>query len=296
MAHNTKKTWIPWLNKKSGTIKASANRPDSAWTPSQPPPLLRSPPSARPAAQTLEPSQDPDSDDSSDDGYGHDDHHPLTAIITPESLSKSRVVLQAFIQNSLNDRPNFAPPFVISPNVPSYPRSTNPARSLPRSSSNSLASTVFKRRMLRRLSDPNLQPSEAESIILFSLRSIPPRISSTNFDMIDEKALSASDRTSSFSSGLRRWTSRPCFEDRFSVWTAVDGNITCQRISNSPGFALASLEFSPAIEVGADAYGHDPLPSPPQLAPIELRFPPSSSDDGTSSSSSHVSCKFGTLY
>lgn len=284
--HSTKKTWIPWLTKKSGTIKVSANRPNSTWTP-QPAPLLRSPP---PGPRAPASSLDPDSDCSSDDGYGDDDlAKSRTAIVTPESLSESRAVLQAFIQNSLNDRPCIAPPFVVSPSAPLYPRSSNLSRSLPRS--NSLASTVLKRRMLRRLSDANPQPSEAESIIAFSRRHTQhaPNTLPANFDMIDAKALPTSDHTSSFSIGLRSWTARPCFEDRFSVWTAVDGNITCQRISNSPGFALASLEFSQSIEASADIYGDHPQP-----ASAELRFPPAStSDDGTaSSSSSHVSCKF----
>ncbi|KIK68050.1 hypothetical protein GYMLUDRAFT_238217 [Collybiopsis luxurians FD-317 M1] len=276
---HSKKTWIPWLAKKSGTIKA-VNRSESRWTPR--PPLLHNPPPVIPG----------DSDSESVDAYGEeDDSHPVTPatekpIVTSASLDKARKVLETLIQNSLNDRPTSAP-FVVQAGTPLYPRSCNRSRSLP--SSNSLASSVHKRRMLQRLQDANLRPSEADSIITLSLRDIP-KVMPVSPDILDDKAFSTSDRIALFSTGLRNWITRPPFEDRCSVWSAVDGNITRQRISNTAGFALAALEFSEAIEVQADVYGQ---PFSLQIA-ADLQVPARSASaldvpSSASSASSHVS-------
>ncbi|KAJ3799106.1 hypothetical protein GGU11DRAFT_743704 [Lentinula aff. detonsa] len=285
---NLKKTWIPWRAKKSGTIQAN-QRSESNWTP-LPPPLLRSPP---PGARTpIDTPNDPDSNSESD-AYGEEDDprpiKPILAkpIITPASQFKAQAVLQALIQNSLVDRTSSAP-FVLQPGAPLYPRSCNHSRSL--SNSNSLARTVHKRRMLQRLQNANLTPPNVEEIITFSTRDVPRIEAPIHFDMINEKAPSTFDRTASFSVGLRNWINRPPFEDRFSVWSAVDGNITCQRVSNTPGFALAALEFSEAIEAKADLFG-EPLPS---QSSVELQVPTRSASvsevpSSSSSVSSHIS-------
>ncbi|GAW07161.1 rexo1 protein [Lentinula edodes] len=253
---NSKKTWIPWRAKKSGTIKANG-RHESNWTP-LPPPLLHTPPPGTRAPIVTH--NDPNSDSESD-AYGEEDDprpiKPVLAkpIITPASQSKAQAVLQALIQNSLISRPSSAP-FVVQPGAPPYPRSSNRSRSVP--STNSLARTVLKRRMLQRLQDANPSSSEAKEIIAFSTRDTPRLEAPIDIDMIDENALSTFDHTASFSIGLRSWINRPPFEDRFSVWSVVDGNITCQRVSNTPGFALAALEFSEAIEAEADVFGDIP--------------------------------------
>ncbi|KAJ4478199.1 hypothetical protein J3R30DRAFT_2875038 [Lentinula aciculospora] len=284
---NSKKTWIPWRAKKSDTIKVN-NRSEPNWTP-LPPPLLRSPPPG--ARVTIDTPNDPDSDSDSDE-YGEEDARlikPVLAkpIITPASQSKAQAVLQALIQNSLVNRSSSAP-FVVQPGAPLYPRSCNRPRSLP--STNSLARTVLKRRMLQRLQNVKLTPFEAEEIIAFSTRDISKTEPHTSLDMINERALSTSDRTVLYSVGLRSWIDRPPFEDRFSVWSAVDGNITCQRVLNTPGFALAALEFSQAIEVKADLFG-DPLPS---HSSTELQVSARSASvsdvpSSSSSASSHIS-------
>ncbi|KAF5390621.1 hypothetical protein D9757_002716 [Collybiopsis confluens] len=276
---HSRKSWIPWLAKKSGTTKG-ANLPESKWTP-LPSPLLRNPP---PGARTPINTDDPDPDSESD-AYGEEeDPHSVRPVteklnVTSASLAKAKAVLNVSIQNNLNGRSSA--PFVIQPGTPLYPRSCNHSRSLPRS--NSLASTILKRHLLHK--DVNLRPSEAESSIASSSPDVP-----ISLDMVDDKALSTSERTALFSIGLRHWIARPPFEDRYSVWSAVEGNIVCQRISNSPNFALAALEFSEVIEVASDIYG---LRSQYQT-PADLQAPVrsvSSSDvpSSASSASSHMS-------
>ncbi|KAJ3757677.1 hypothetical protein EV360DRAFT_83798 [Lentinula raphanica] len=285
---NLKKTWIPWRAKKLGITKPS-NRPESNWTP-LPPPLLHSPPPGTRAQ--IDSHNDPDSDSESDSYGEEDDPRPAKPILakpitTPASISKAQAVLQALIQNSLVDRSS-TPPFDVHPGAPLYPRSTNRSRSLPRS--NSLARTVHKRQLLRKLQNANLAPSDIEEIISFSTRDVPSIKPPLHPDMINEQAPATFNRPASFSVGLRNWINRPPFEDRFSVWSAVDGNITCERISNTPGFALAALEFSETIEAEADIYD-DPFSSQPSA---ELQVPPRSASvsdvpSSSSSVSSHIS-------
>ncbi|KAJ3856372.1 hypothetical protein EV368DRAFT_32642 [Lentinula lateritia] len=293
---NSKKTWIPWRAKKSGTIKASG-RHESNWTP-LPPPLLHTPPPGTRAPIVTH--NDPNSDSESD-AYGEeDDPRPITPvlakpIITLASQSKAQAVLQALIQNSLISRPSSAP-FVVQPGAPPYPRSSNRSRSVP--STNSLARTVLRKRMLQRLQDANLTSSEAKEIIAFSTRDTPrPEAPiDIDIDMVDEKALSTFDHTASFSIGLRSWINRPPFEDRFSVWSVVDGIITCQRVSNTPGFALAALEFSEAVEAEADVFGDIPPSQSSVESHLNVRSAASSDAPSSSSSaSSHISLSPASL-
>ncbi|KAJ3814209.1 hypothetical protein F5876DRAFT_33396 [Lentinula aff. lateritia] len=293
---NSKKTWIPWRAKKSGTIKASG-RHESNWTP-LPPPLLHTPPPGTRAPIVTH--NDPNSDSESD-AYGEeDDPRPITPvlakpIITLASQSKAQAVLQALIQNSLISRPSSAP-FVVQPGAPPYPRSSNRSRSVP--STNSLVRTVLRKRMLQRLQDANLTSSEAKEIIAFSTRDTPrPEAPiDIDIDMVDEKALSTFDHTASFSIGLRSWINRPPFEDRFSVWSVVDGNITCQRVSNTPGFALAALEFSEAVEAEADVFGDIPPSQSSVESHLNVRSAASSDAPSSSSSaSSHISLSPASL-
>ncbi|KAJ3901210.1 hypothetical protein F5879DRAFT_347861 [Lentinula edodes] len=285
---NSKKTWIPWRAKKSGTIKANG-RHESNWTP-LPPPLLHTPPPGTRAPIVTH--NDPNSDSESD-AYGEEDDprpiKPVLAkpIITPASQSKAQAVLQALIQNSLISRPSSAP-FVVQPGAPPYPRSSNRSRSVP--STNSLARTVLKRRMLQRLQDANPTSFEAKEIIALSTRDTPRLEAPIDIDMIDENALSTFDHTASFSIGLRSWINRPPFEDRFSVWSVVDGNITCQRVSNTPGFALAALEFSEAIEAEADVFGDIPPFQSSAESHLNVRSAAiSDAPSSSSSASSHIS-------
>ena len=62
------------------------------------------------------------------------------------------------------------------------------------------------------------------------------------------------------SPGLHRWRSRPCFEDRYVVFTPTDEGVFFQRVTGT-ALAVASLEYSEAIDAMA-GYVDDVAPSP----------------------------------
>ncbi|THV08459.1 hypothetical protein K435DRAFT_11648 [Dendrothele bispora CBS 962.96] len=254
ITHRSKK-WIPWLSKKSPAI--AILDPPSKWQP-DPPPLLRPAPPGRLREDSVY--------GESDDEVGFSSTKLPT--VTPDSLSKAVRFIQVHTNNTLINQP-CPPPFLIQHRSLPYPRSCNKTRSLPRPVT--LVSSLHKKRLLQRLdkatATASFSTSEAESIIPLSIKPLPMQISSPQpLSDFDEKAISKTDYVSPFSPGLRRWISRPAFEDRLSVWLPdTDETISCQRITVTD-YALAALEFSEAIEVSADG---DVSPSFPMQSPIQ---------------------------
>ena len=60
------------------------------------------------------------------------------------------------------------------------------------------------------------------------------------------------------SPGIRRWLSRPCFEDRYVVYTPVDSGITCSQVSAS--LPVAAIEYSDYLGIMADPSLHPVTP------------------------------------
>ncbi|KAJ7129574.1 hypothetical protein C8R44DRAFT_81941 [Mycena epipterygia] len=255
------KSWSTWLGKKSGTIKR-ARPSDEHWVQPvpewRPAPLLHPPPAG---TKSIPPvlHVDIDSDeDASSSGSDEDDEASLlhsaapTMVppITPTSVAQSRKNLEILIQNSLV--PPLAPsPFSHLADAPMYPRSSNPPHSLPIIPS--MHTVMHKTLLLRRLHRPDASSMSVvqeldRSILPFASR--PPSTpvdSPPSIPWFDDRALSAAIRLSPSSAGLRRWMSRPCFEERIAVWVPFNGTIACQPVTGS-SFAVAELEYSAALD------------------------------------------------
>ncbi|KAG6857092.1 hypothetical protein H0H87_009653 [Tephrocybe sp. NHM501043] len=184
------------------------------------------------------------------------------------------------VKNSLQPSPPPAAPFSHRADAAYiYPKSVNLASSLSRS--NSLATELLKRRLLRRLQDetrPFIKP-ELQSIIPLASRRIEPFVPvKQSPHPFNESAPSKTTSITPSCPGLANWVSRPCFEDRFDLFIPEqDGTISRQPIVGS-NLAVAALEFSEAIESMVD---FDLIQTSPQLVidvPSEtVPSPPSSS-------------------
>ncbi|KAJ7781147.1 hypothetical protein B0H16DRAFT_1877924 [Mycena metata] len=286
------KSWTSWLGKKSGTIKRGRpadprgpsvdqlwveSGPD--WRPTQPPPILHAPPVPAPKSQPPVLTVDIDSDeDASSSGSDDDDSvsllpPALSPPITPTSVAQSRKNLEILIQNSLVP-PLVPSPFSHLPGAPVYPRSSNPPRSL--SARPSIQSAMHKTLLLRRLHHTDASSLTAaqelsRSISPFASRPPPiPVAPPSSLPWFNDRALTAEMRLSPSSPGLRRWMSRPCFEERFTVWVPLNGVITAQPVQGS-SLAVAELEYSAALDAmigfGLPPVEEDPSPVPPPPVP-----------------------------
>ncbi|KAJ7590938.1 hypothetical protein C8J56DRAFT_1163015 [Mycena floridula] len=288
------KSWKTWLIKRSGTVKQSdlQHQPVPEWQPNAPP-LLRSPPTPiRKAQQTIEVDSSSESDE--DDSAASDSVPPTprrfteTIAVTASSLAQASQTLQLWIQNSLIV-PSSPSPFVqIAATSPLYPRSCNQLLSLPHRES--LLSAVHKKRLLWRLRDTDRPLTAVEQDSILSLTAVPsaiPSVIPSDISMQnDEPAPSKSSNISSFSSGLRRWISRPCFEDRYTVWAVVDGTISHHPVTpSSSKFGVAALEYSQSLEAMIDFTVQVSSPLQSQEEPWISHEPESSASDIDSSPS-----------
>ncbi|KAJ7682706.1 hypothetical protein DFH06DRAFT_301960 [Mycena polygramma] len=248
------KSWTSWLGKKSGgTIKRGrpADQPSPIdqlwvepipdWRPTQPPPLLRAAPVPKSPPAVPVPVLDIDSDEDASSSESDEDEsvslpHPAAARhppITPTPVAQSRKNLEIFIQNSLV--PPLAPsPFAHLVGAPMYPRSSNPPHSLP--ARQSMQAVMHKTLLLRRLQRSDLstrtvaQQQLDRSILPFASRPPPAAVNPpAPLPWFNDRALPASLMLSPSSAGLRRWMSRPCFEERIAVWVPMNGAVACQR-------------------------------------------------------------------
>ena len=147
--------------------------------------------------------------------------------------------------------PSFSiPPLVHLPNVPLFPRSSNSISSLP--NQETLATTLHRTQILRRLDSRDLTVSEERSIASFTSRRPLPAKSPCLLSKIDDGPVCDPKRVSDASQGLKRWISRPCFEDRMSVYipgpSGRPGDIVERNVSGGT-LGVAALEVSETIEI-----------------------------------------------
>ena len=143
-----------------------------------------------------------------------------------------------------------APPLLHLPNVPQFPRSTNFISTL--SHQESMATTLHRVRILRRLARRDLTVSEDRSVASFTSRRSLPAKSQFLLSKPDNGATRDVKRVSNVSRGLKQWISRPCFEDRTSVYTlGPSGRPDDIIVHNVAGgtFGVAALEVSETIEL-----------------------------------------------
>ena len=147
-----------------------------------------------------------------------------------------------------------APPLLYLPDAPMFPRSTSLVSSLPHQET--MVSTLHRTRILRRLARRDLTASEERSVASFTSRrasSAKSQFLSSNFD---DGPVRDARRVSNVSHGLKQWISRPCFEDRMSVYTpdpSRQADILVHKVSGG-ALGVAALEVSVPIELLA-GYG-----------------------------------------
>lgn len=256
--------WASWMRSKSNA-KAKLHHVPAIRERASTEPRQRRVPVVHPIPTTL------DSDDESD--HYDDDlpppppsprpsrppHSPARTgrVLPPVTLLRSQMNIRAISLSSLIP-PLSPPPLLHLPSSPLFPRSSNPARSLP--SLQTTRTVLHKTALLRRLESQTLTPSENESIAAFGHR---PKhvVPKTRRGGIDDEALSDVKKLRYYSSGLRVWLDRPCFEERCVLWTwdAERKEVVTRRIEGSER-AVASLEFSEGVEALA-GYTFEPLPS-----------------------------------
>ena len=142
-----------------------------------------------------------------------------------------------------------APPLLCLPDVPMFPRSANSVSSLPHQET--MVSTLHRTRILRRLARRDLTASEERSVTSFTSRRASSAKSQLSLSNFDDAPVRDAWRVSNVSAGLKRWISRPCFEDRMSVYTpgpSRQSDVLVHNVSGST-FGVAALEVSAPIEL-----------------------------------------------
>lgn len=174
--------------------------------------------------------------------------------------------------------PPYAPPPLLQlPSGPLYPRSCNHPRQL--RPSDSLYARVLRKRLLGRL-DRFHESSLAGFANRRNVRQIPSLV-------LDDVAIPKTARVQPFSQGLRRWTERPCFEDRVIVYLPAEGgdDLRAERVYASA--AVEALGYSEHIEALAGLYDDIGLPTASPVEPPSVvsttPFPMTSSTTSLSS-------------
>lgn len=115
-----------------------------------------------------------------------------------------------------------------------------------------MASTLFRTQILRRLERRDLTVPEERSIAPFTSNRSSSAKTQFLVSKLDEGPICDLKRVSNVSQGLKQWISRPCFEDRMSVYTpGPSGRPDDILVHNVSGgaFGVAALEVSEAIEI-----------------------------------------------
>ncbi|RDB22841.1 hypothetical protein Hypma_010088 [Hypsizygus marmoreus] len=267
-SQSTKKTWKSWLK--------TATR--SKQCPKQWPPAL---PDWAPHIDELHSDQS-------------DDDEPVSVACSTPSVSAAVAAVppitsfRTLVSNSLVPPAPPPSPFAHrSDALIIFPRSCNRLRVLTRP--HTLASTLLKTRLRARLDDSTRSPISAEELSIASLasRRISPVVPlSPPPHPYNASAPSRTTLISLTSQGLRRWIARPCFEDRYAVFTpAEDGTVVCQRVVGT-ALAVAALEYSEVLDAMVDFDLDDPVPSPSPLV-IDIPSPAPDSSSAQPSSPAH---------
>lgn len=249
-----KSSWKSWIGGKRLSYSRHAdrkgkerNRDLPQWEPSITPSLQLPPLGNRATKRVV--AADESLIPSASDSISFPDQVPVIHR-TPPSPPLARKNLVVLTKNSL------APPLPISPFVqhslgPIYPRSSNQPRVLPRRLP--MIAVMMKKRLLTRLEDSSfILPSSEESFLhFFNSRPTSSEVSFQKTLTFDTSYPERTTRIFRSSPGLRRWISRPCFEDRYVVFAPEGNDVKCRTISGS-SLAIAALEYSEYLDVLVD--------------------------------------------
>lgn len=138
---------------------------------------------------------------------------------------------------------------------------------------------MHRKRLLARL-DVTTENAAERALSPFSQRPGVPAKSKRLSLVLDDIAIPKGHRVGPFSQGLRRWSERPCFEDRVIVYLPSEDaeySVRYERVSSS--YAVEALGFSEELELlGAldEVQVQDAVFSPPLASPVpELSLTPS---------------------
>lgn len=192
---------------------------------------------------------------------------PSAKLVSPSQPLTPTTYCRAITANAL--KPPFSPPpLLVVPNAPLYPRSCNAPSQIARRRDD-LCSRLHQTHFLRRLE----AGQGVRSLAAFFNRQVAP-LKPLSLIM-DDNAVAQGHHVAPSSIGLRRWTERPCFEDRVLVYLPADhpdGGVRCERV-----FATAAVEalgFSESLELLAGLADDEAAikdtafaPSPASLTP-----------------------------
>jgi len=185
-----------------------------------------------------------------------DDRSARSSISRPRlvaSPERARHNLEILINNDINP-PLSGTPF-LQP-FPDYlfPRSCNRLRPIPMFN---MRHQMLKRQLLKRLQD--LSAEDAKEILPFSLRNSPIPLPALNLPSHEVTYPPKSAQIFFASPGIRRWISRPCFEDRFSVFLPSRDGVRQTPVVGS--LAVAALEYSELLDAMVDPDSDPSFPS-----------------------------------
>lgn len=288
----------PWFPPSPQAVDNPSVPPHSASQASHPPPSFL----ALPVLPPLRLSQDDTEDDDSDLESSESEPSQLQPppIPRPSLLHSHPLQLlspvayfHALTTSAL--QPPFSPPPLLDlPNLPLFPRSSNPTRSLVHNES--LLSSMFKQRLSRRTLPP---VSPDAQIALSPLGPHKPAPHPRPSLFLDDTALKDYSTVNVPSQGLKLWLNRPCFEDRLDVFLPDDptGFVIQMPVSAST-LGVAALEFTEPLELLAGLYDPQedvpqiPVASPTLISPLSLSPSVSQPSPSLSPPSPQPQCKF----
>ncbi|KAF7775990.1 hypothetical protein Agabi119p4_4383 [Agaricus bisporus var. burnettii] len=249
---STKRSWKDWLGGKRVSSDPSSI-PELPYKASEPPRRTRIGRSS--TFQVLSRSVreiDDTQKVSLEEDYGHKiflAHSDYVAPATKPSLAtsptKAQQNLKMLITNSLI--PSLpASPFVQPSPTYLYPRSCNRPQAL--STKSDIRRLMLKRRLLGRLEKHS--PDDAAIISPFGSKNPPVPITASTLPDYEASLPPSTTLVFRASPGIRRWISRPCFEDRFSVFLPSNDGV-CQ-IPVTSALAVAALEYPESLDVLVD--------------------------------------------
>ncbi|EKM59231.1 uncharacterized protein PHACADRAFT_249529 [Phanerochaete carnosa HHB-10118-sp] len=207
-------------------------------------------PFRRESDQTSETSSESESTDEQDA-----ERSLSTPLSAPSLPMAPKEYFRVATTNAL--RPPYSPPPLVHvPRGPLFPRSCNPSRQLP--VNDILHARVLRKRLLARLD----HIPEGALAGFVGRKHTPQRLPSL---VLDDVAIPKSYKILPASQGLRRWTERPCFEDRMIVYLPAEhmgDDFRYERVYASA--AVEALGYSEHVEALAGLLGD--AGSPPEVA------------------------------
>ena len=250
-------TWLSWRKSADRESEQSASEHGDRIPPHVSHRALGISTQTGPPTNRRSVSDTTEDDESVDSGDEYDDDAP-----TPVSKSRTTPIppRSQVVQAQSNGRtllrnalvPVNSPPPLVDGASQSFPRSTAPVHRCPRIPS--LEELLLTRRLLHRLDRRHLTLAEARSIVAFANKpqiKAANRIGAERTKLLDyESVADVSMRVGRFSRGLRRWATRPCFEQRFRVWAPdASGNVIPTNVTGvERPVAICDLEFSEWVE------------------------------------------------